>query len=83
MPWIREGECCRCGECCKGNPFVPDGAPDEMCPLLEIVARPDGTRFCSGHGVHPYYLQGCNVWPSIPEHVAGIARCTYRWRWAE
>ncbi len=82
MTWVREGECCQCGDCCRGNPFVPDGDPNEPCPLLSLV-KANGARVCTGHGVHPYYLMGCNVWPTIPEHVAHLERCTYTWRWEE
>jgi hypothetical protein len=57
--------------------------PDHIdCPLLSAVKK-DGTRVCNGYGHHPYYLKGCNVWPSIPEHTADKPRCTYTWRWAE
>lgn len=55
-------------------------APDGMCPLLDVT-RADGTRLCKGHGVDRYYLSGCNVWPTIPAHVAAYSRCTYTWRW--
>ena len=57
---------------------MPDGKPDEMCPLLDLE-----TRLCRGYGVHDYYLQGCNVWPSVPEHTEDLAHCTYTWRWQE
>ena len=78
MSWKREGYCCQCGECCRGNPRPGDwlDAPDGMCPLLGIK-RKDGTRQCRGHGVNDYYLSGCDRWPSIPEHIAPHARCTY------
>ncbi len=84
MTWIREGTCCKCGDCCDGNPNpgLWEDAPDGMCPLLGLLQK-DGTRLCTGHDGHPFYLQGCNVWPSIPEHVARFSRCSYTWRWAE
>lgn len=82
MSWKRLGECCKCGDCCKGNPRKDrwHDAEDGMCPLLGIVQK-DGTRLCTGYGVHEYYLQGCVVWPSIPAHTASLPRCTYRWEW--
>lgn len=82
MAWIREGECCKCGDCCHGDPFVSDSGPEQVCPLLGLI-QPDGTRLCTGYGVHPYYLQGCVVWPTIPEHTANYPRCTFTWRWEE
>lgn len=84
MSWVREGECCKCGDCCRGNPFrgeVPN-THDDMCPLLGALTK-DGERLCTGHGVHPYYLNGCNVWPTVPEHVSAYSRCTYRWKWKD
>ena len=84
MTWLREGYCCKCGDCCEGNPkrgTWPDKL-DGMCPLLGRK-REDGTRLCIGHGKHPYYLQGCVVWPSIPAHTLRHKRCTYSWRWVD
>ena len=82
MAWQRSGECCQCGECCRGNPNpgLWDDAADGMCPLLGLK-RKDGTRLCTGHGWHPYYRNGCNVWPHIPDHVAAYPSCSYRWTW--
>ena len=84
MAWVREGECCKCGDCCRGNPRPGDwlDAPDGACPLLGIV-RKDGTRLCRGHGVNEYYLTGCNVWPSEPYHIENYSRCTYRFEWVD
>ena len=82
MPWVRSGECCRCGQCCIGNPRPGEwlDAPDGACPLLGIVQK-DGTRLCRGHGVNEYYLSGCNVWPSVPVHIKDYDRCTYSFAW--
>jgi hypothetical protein len=81
MPWVREGECCRCGECCVGDPGREDmtrPAPVEgYCPLYRIV---DGVGACSDRQ-HPYYLAGCNVWPSQPSHIADKPSCSYTFRW--
>lgn len=80
MTWVREGHCCKCGDCCRGDPFDPHSLPDQPCPLLTVTNK-DGTRLCKGYGVHSYYLSGCNVWPTVPEHTKHIERCTYTWRW--
>lgn len=76
--WRREGECCRCGECCRGgDPFNgTEGAPEipGACPLLRLL--PNGLHACSDRR-HPGYLNGCNVWPTMPEHVAAYPSCTY------
>lgn len=63
MTWVRSGYCCRCGDCCVGDPFEGDlDAPHRSelmkriprvagyCPLYEI--RDEGFEykgFCAGH----------------------------------
>jgi len=95
MPWQRHGECNRCGECCIGDPF-PHGEDDPrrselmrqkperegMCPLLTFKST-DGLSACLGHGTDPYYLSGCNVWPTQPSHVAHCPSCSYKWEWVD
>lgn len=72
MAWRREGTCNRCGACCKsGDPFT--GSPHAPCPIYREV---DGVGACSDR-THPYYLAGCNVWPSKPEHIADYPTCSY------
>lgn len=65
MSWKRSGYCCRCGECCVGNPYedgeYPSNASQEMrkspkvagyCPLFSWISP--GQGHCSGHiGVAP------------------------------
>lgn len=77
--WRRSGDCNRCGECCSGDPFngelgtnVIDGIVS--CPILR--KQGDGTSTCSDRG-HPYYLNGCNVFPQFPEQVANYPSCSY------
>lgn len=82
MSWIREGYCCKCGDCCKGNPFdtIAD-ATDGMCPMLSLT-RNDGTRVCTVHDTdNQYWQNACSQWPVIPEHTASYPRCTFTWRW--
>jgi hypothetical protein len=77
------GECCRCGDCCKGDPFNGElgaAAVAGYCPLYRVSA--DGGH-CIGYGVHSYYLGGCNVWPQRPEQIADKPNCTYRFEWAD
>src|SRR5262245_46671855 len=95
--WVRSGECCRCGQCCIGDPF-PDkteqGNPrlselmrnrkperPGLCPLLHF--QPDGLAACVGHGSDPYYLSGCHVWPSHPDHIKDHDKCTYKFVWKD
>jgi hypothetical protein len=61
MAWQRGGYCCRCGDCCVGNPFPdPDDPnasaamklPPEVngyCPLFKWANLPEGPGFCKGH----------------------------------
>ncbi len=92
--WVRDGECCRCGECCTGTPpeglrvtdlMKRDPVVEGYCPLYEIH---DGVGFCAGHvGVvpegqeDPYYMGGCNVWPDDPNQITNYPSCTYTFTW--
>lgn len=78
MPWVRSGECCKCGDCCAGDPFT--GSAQGFCPLSAPQA--DGTRICTGRA-HPYYLAGCVDWPSTPEQIADKPRCSYTFAWVD
>lgn len=77
--YIRTGECCRCGECCMtGDPFeVEMGEPaiPGACPLLR--SEGDGKFMCSDRQ-NPYYLSGCNVWPTHPGQISDKPSCSYR-----
>lgn len=77
MTWVRSGECCRCGECCWGDPFNGEqGEPviEGACPLLSLFA---GHYVCTDRQ-HPYYLNGCNIWPTHPAQIADKPGCSYR-----
>lgn len=87
MAWVRHGECSRCGDCCKGHPrhsamptdpVVVEGV--EFCPLYRQLAENLGE--CTDRE-HPYYLQGCNVFPQHPTQIADKPRCTYSFEWVE
>jgi len=54
-----------------GNPFT--GEPG-WCPLLRMD---DGIASCVDRQ-HPYYLNGCNVWPTHPEQIADKPSCSYK-----
>jgi hypothetical protein len=76
--WVRSGECCRCGQCCTaGDPFeggLGEPAVAGACALLRFA---DGRYACSGRS-HPYYLNGCNIWPTHPDQIADKPGCSYR-----
>jgi hypothetical protein len=42
MPWLRSGYCCKCGECCVGDPF-----PDKEHLALMIDAA--DAAYCETH----------------------------------
>jgi len=79
--WVREGECNQCGECCKsGNPLEETPVIPGACALYR--EDDNGLGFCSNRQ-HPYYLGGCNVWPSQPSHIEAYPSCSYTFRWTE
>lgn len=80
--WVREGECCRCGDCCIGSPYPERPAVEGMCPNL--TAQPDGARVCGVHdGDDWYWNNACQHWPSKPQNIAHLPRCTFTFRWVE
>jgi hypothetical protein len=74
----RTGECCRCGECCRtGDPFQGElGTPEisGACALLTLL--PDGLHACKDRK-NPYYLNGCNVFPTHPGQISDKPNCSY------
>jgi hypothetical protein len=75
--FARTGECCRCGECCVDDPFegeLGEATVHGMCPLYRLLD--DGKGHCSDR-VHPYYLNGCNVFPTHPGQIADKPGCSY------
>ena len=61
------------------------------CPLLHFqIGDPSGDTACLGHlgftpegKEDPYYMAGCNVWPTDPAHIADLPRCTYSFVWQD
>lgn len=77
--FIRTGHCSRCGECCAGDPFDGEEGEPEIaghCPLLTLV----GDKFACSNREHPYYLSGCNVWPTHPGQIEDKPSCTYEFQ---
>src|SRR5574341_1295129 len=72
--WLRLGYCCRCGECCRGDPFDSDSGR-EYCPLFRWADEKIGE--CTDRQ-HSYYLAGCIDWPTKPENIVDKPLCTYR-----
>lgn len=75
--WERSGECCRCGECCKGDPFngeLGEAPVCDYCPLFRWLQ--DGRGSCSDRK-HPYYLSGCVDYPTRPEQITDKPSCSY------
>lgn len=62
------------------NPLFTDaeraaGTLSGRCPLLRLAGEGYG---CAGHGAHPFYLGGCNTFPTRPEDIAAYPSCSYR-----
>jgi hypothetical protein len=82
VTWARHGECCRCGDCCRGPVGNLPAQPDGACPYLETEV--DGERLCAIHDIQgTYWSKGCNVWPTVPWHTAHLPRCTFTYTWVE
>lgn len=80
MSWVRSGECCQCGACCKGtDPFLGELGPPPVPGYCALYRLFGDHGHCAGHEApeHPYYLKGCNVWPSIPDHIKEYPLCSY------
>jgi len=39
MAWIRSGYCCRCGECCIGDPFGEDDKAEANPRISQLMRR--------------------------------------------
>lgn len=83
MTWVREGHCCKCGDCCVGGIDNLPAQADGACPYL-LAKNKAGERLCRIHDtVDTYWSRGCCVWPSDPIHIAGLTRCTFSFRWED
>lgn len=77
--WIREGYCCKCGQCCRGPIDGKPAQADGACPYLGPLNGKE--RLCTIHNtVGTYWAAGCNVWPSVPHHIQDYPLCTFRFR---
>ena len=82
--WVRSGECCQCGECCRGtDPFGGELGPPPVAGFCALYRVVEGNGHCSGHDGHPYYLKGCNVWPDRPEVIKDYPNCSYTFDWKD
>lgn len=70
--FLRTGYCCRCGDCCRGNPYT--GSVEGHCPHYAVRS---GLGECMDRQ-GAYYLAACKDWPSKPEHLLEHPKCTYR-----
>jgi hypothetical protein len=92
MSWVRSGYCCRCGECCVGDPFNGELGPlmtGTHCPLYRLIGLDNKIV---GHCIaHPptaevqndYYYNNCSVWPDDPRQIADKPSCTYKFTWVD
>lgn len=99
MPWIREGECIQCGDCCNsGDPFEGTMEKDldlmaevsGACPLLKFHSGKGWCKVRTGEvskddhwWIKQYHESACSLWPSVPEHVATYPNCSYSFRWED
>jgi hypothetical protein len=78
--WRRTGYCCRCGDCCKGNPFT--GSPEGYCPFFAVqwnVEREGWQGHCTDRtSANTYYTMACAMYPTHPSQIEDKPHCTYR-----
>jgi len=88
MAWVREGECNRCGSCCR---YESDGRLEReigpqavagMCPLFRWADAARTVGVCSDRS-HPHYKRGCDVWPDHPHCIEPHPRCSFTFRWVD
>lgn len=72
--WRRTGACCRCGECCVGDPYDPEATG--MCSHFVWEDEVAKVGRCDGRD-SAYYLAGCAVYPQYPDQVADKPGCSY------
>lgn len=68
----RTGYCCKCGECCL--PVIP-------CPHLSMSMENGvqvGNCLIRNDMSYGAYIIGCISWPSEPDHIKGLEKCTYK-----
>ena len=75
--FIRSGTCCRCGECCFGDPFEGERGIPEIEGACFLLTFANGKFSCKDRQ-DPYYLKGCNEFPSHPGQIADKPSCSYR-----
>jgi hypothetical protein len=83
----RTGHCSRCGNCCDDieNIFAELDGNNDPNPLVQVVPgkcayfrwMEDGLAGCVGRDTL-YYKNGCNVWPTIPQHIQDYPDCTFK-----
>lgn len=70
VTWRRTGYCNHCGQCCQADVITGEATP------CQFLIQDAGVLQCSGRETEEY-LNGCNVWPSVPAHIADYPDCTY------
>jgi Fe-S-cluster containining protein len=87
VPWVREGECCGCGDCCR-----PETIPARTKAYIEaeipfmVVNQGNCPDFDPETGkclIYEDRPQECRDFPTSPVDIAALPRCTYRFVWVE
>lgn len=87
MPWIREGECCGCGDCCRPETIpARTAAYNEARIPFEVVNNGDCKDFDPETGkcrIYENRPQVCRDFPTHPIDIAALPRCTYTFKRVE
>ncbi len=87
MPWVREGACCGCGDCCRPETLpVRVRAYVEANMFFKVVNNGDCRHFNPETGeclIYEKRPQECRDFPTEPIDIVALPRCSYSFVWVE
>lgn len=87
MPWIRQGQCLQCGQCCRLINLLNASAnkntkvSDKRVVCIHLKENKDGGAICSIFGTDRRPL-ACSLHPSSPQSLTSDS-CGYYFIWTE
>jgi hypothetical protein len=62
-----------------GDPFNGEAGEPEISGACPLLTMHEGIFTCRDRR-HPYYLKGCNVYPTHPDQIADKPGCSYKFQ---